>query len=149
MKAFEEKKEDNQNRRHATGEGLQLGRACCRACPRLTKKGQQIVEYALVITAISVALTVMYVYMKRGLQAMIKNKVDAEVGPQIDSLPLLGEREFSNVLSNMMELTTESTRIQEGAGGAQHVYDSTMTASGNSIGCSGQVFVPTGVVDAE
>lgn len=165
MENFEIKKDGYRNRQHAARQVLQLGAAGCRTChcraglnSRPTgfqgmfiwaKKGQQIIEYALVITAITAALTVMYVYVKRGLQAAIKNKVDADIGPQLHSAPILSEREFSNMLSNMTDLTTESTRIQEGSGGARHVYDSNATASGNSIGCSGQVFVPTRVIDAE
>lgn len=163
MENFDEKKDGYRNRQRAAGQGLQLGTAGCRAChyraglnSRPTgfhgvfiwaKKGQQVIEYALVITAITAALTVMYVYVKRGLQAAIKNKVDADIGPQLHSAPILGEREIQNSISQMEELADDSTRIQSNGTGVRYTYDSQMSAAGNSMGISGQVFVPEGVSD--
>lgn len=56
------------------------------ACPRKRKsiRGQQILEYAILIAAISAALMTMYVYGKRGLQSMIRYSAD-QIGPQKDS----------------------------------------------------------------
>ena len=54
-----------------------------------SRLGQQVMEYAVILAAISMALTVMYVYAKRGLQSTIKDTVDKEIGSQVDSAQIL------------------------------------------------------------
>ena len=73
------------------GRTLQAPPFCPPACRRLgDRRGSQIIEYALVIAAISAAFTVMFIYGKRGLQAIIHNKVEREIGPQADGLAAVG-----------------------------------------------------------
>ncbi len=62
----------------------------CPACPPAKKfrksKGQQLIEYGVLLTALTTALLIMYVYTKRGLQAVIRDSV-AQIGSQGDSHP--------------------------------------------------------------
>ena len=105
--------------------------------------GQHIAEYAVLITMISMALTIMYVYTKRGLQAAIKNKVYAEIGPQIDSAPLMGLRELQNSISESEAIGSDESRVQMSPTGAMRYTTSSVSyASGNGTVNSGQVFVP-------
>lgn len=50
------------------------------------RRGQQTLEYAVFIGVVSLALLVMYMYTRRGLQAVIKVSAD-QIGPQADSVP--------------------------------------------------------------
>lgn len=159
----------NRNRQHAIGRGLQLSGAGCRACHHkfaliffgtfimklgsmiteytnikiLKKRGQHIAEYAILITVISVALTVMYVYMKRGLQAVIKQQVDAEIGPQIDSAPMLDDRELQDSISRSDVIGQDASRVQVSSTGAtRYISGSVTNATGNTTINSGQIFMP-------
>ncbi len=97
---------ENNNGRHAQRqETLRMPASCRPACPEtplqtiqrrwtchinvLSRRGQQIVEYALLISFISLALTTMYMYSKRGLQAVIKGAAD-QIGTQESSEPKTG-----------------------------------------------------------
>lgn len=145
MKRFERNKTGK--RQYALGQGLQMARACCRACHpevKIFKRlGQHIVEYAVLITAVSVALSVMYVYAKRGLQGIIKDKVDAEIGPQFESAPLLGTREVQDTIGFSEAVSLDTSRTQRSqTGGMRYTLSSAASATGNSVIVSGQVFVP-------
>jgi hypothetical protein len=74
------------------------------ACPRKRKsiRGQQILEYAILIAAISAALTAMFVYGKRGLQSMVRQTAD-QIGPQKDS-----EQIMSGALVNITPMRGSS-----------------------------------------
>ena len=56
------------------------------ACYGTGRRGQQVLEYAIFIGAVSLVLLVMYMYTRRGLQAVIKVSAD-QIGPQEDSVP--------------------------------------------------------------
>ena len=119
-------------------------------CPRLRlskrsglasrrSRGQQIIEYALVIAAISAALTGMYVYMKRGLQARIKEVVDNEIGPQINSAPLVMPMVSQTSVSTVESLTNGSTRVKKSDDTADYTFGSIATSSGEAVMISNQV----------
>jgi hypothetical protein len=64
-------------------------RASALLCCRRSGNGQQVIEYAVLISAIITALLFMYMYGRRGLQAAIKASAD-QIGPQSQSEPLAG-----------------------------------------------------------
>lgn len=64
-------------------------RAPALLCRRRSVRGQQVIEYAVLISAIIAALMFMYMYGKRGLQATIKASAD-QIGTQSHSEPLAG-----------------------------------------------------------
>lgn len=43
---------------------------------KITKKAQNIIEYSLVVALVAAALTAMHTYVRRGVQAGIKNSID-------------------------------------------------------------------------
>ena len=114
---------------------LQVSVMDCPACPRgknsRKRSGQQIIEYGVLIAAITTALLVMSVYTKRGLQAVIKDSAD-QIGSQADNEP-----DVTSILttgnSSMVTLVNETTNIQ--AQGDNRFYNiSEVTASqGNGI----------------
>lgn len=120
---IKEKKMSRNGRRSDAGLALQASSFRRPACRRsfLNLRGSQVVEYALVFAAISAALSVMYIYGKRGMQNVIRTTVDREIGSQIDSEPVAGfmADEFSQSLSGTV--AGDSSRVQENSGGV--VYD--------------------------
>lgn len=97
-------------------------------------RGQQIVEYALVITAISAALTAMYVYTKRGLQAVIKDTVDSEIGPQVDSATVLsvGDSQDSTSVSTTVSRDDSHNIDNELGEERQYFFDSVSGTTGTT-----------------
>jgi Flp pilus assembly pilin Flp len=92
-------------------------------------RGQQALEYALFIGAISLAFVVMFTYSKRGLQSVIKATAD-QIGPQEDSV---APWSVSNVATN----STASTLINESMSihkvGGERVYDSGSSSISTAI----------------
>jgi len=70
----------------------------------LSKRGQSTLEYALLIAAVSAALLVVNVYMKKGVQGRIKESVD-QVGKSFD--PANYTRSWQDA-SNGLTTTTEA-----------------------------------------
>ncbi len=104
---FMRSKKEQEGRNGRQGEAARSLRApasCLPACRRIfsSQRGSQILEYAVVILALSGAFTVMYMYGKRGIQGVIRDQVDREIGPQKEFFPLTGG--YSN------EMTTSVTR---------------------------------------
>lgn len=86
---------------------------CCLACLKKTffsKRGQQVMEYAILVSVLSSALIVMYVYTKRGLQNVLKISAD-QIGPQGDSAPLSSVSMHENTTSTAETLTDEATQV--------------------------------------
>lgn len=94
-----------------------------------SRLGQQILEYAVVLVALSMALTVMYVYAKRGLQSTIKDTVDKEIGSQVDSAQILAPQQHQQSRSVAETLSQDSTRVVKNIGEAQYYINSTATAT--------------------
>ena len=114
---------------------LQASVRDCPACPReknsRKRNGQQVIEYGVLIAALTTALLVMYVYTKRGLQAVIKDSAD-QIGSQADNEP-----EVSSIMTtgNSMLVTWENETTHVQARGDNRFYNiSEVTASqGNGI----------------
>ena len=88
----------------------------CPACPPAKKfrksKGQQLIEYGVLLTALTTALLIMYVYTKRGLQAVIRDSA-SQIGSQGDSHPRISSIVTSSNGSQTMvvdELTNINRR---------------------------------------
>ena len=75
------------------------------ACYRKTRwnRGQQVLEYAVFISAISAALLTMYIYTQRGLQGVIKASAD-QICPPSESEEFVG----SDNTQSSSESITES-----------------------------------------
>ncbi|MFH1691006.1 MAG: hypothetical protein ABIC68_00330 [Candidatus Omnitrophota bacterium] len=171
MKEIMKRIKADQNRQHAVGRGLQLSGAGCRAChhefkenffesftAKLSawaskcserniwkKRGQHIAEYAVLVTVLSVGLTMMYVYVKRGLEAVIKQQVDTDIGPQINSAPLLDDRELQGSNTSSDAVVHDASRVQASSAGAvRYVSNSVSNAAGHTSITSGQIFFPEG-----
>jgi len=67
-------------------------------------------EYAILVSVLSSALIVMYVYTKRGLQNVLKISAD-QIGPQGDSAPLSSVSMHENTTSTAETLTDEATQV--------------------------------------
>lgn len=101
--------------------------------PGLSRRGQQIAEYALVIATISSALLMMYVYTKRGIQSTIKNLADREIGWQNDSVPILESGAHQNTTSTMGTRARDTVNIKKDTFiGTQYDYTTVSTSSGES-----------------
>lgn len=114
---------------------LQASVMDCPACPReknsRKRNGQQIIEYGVLIAAITTALLVMSVYTKRGLQAVIKDSAD-QIGSQADNEP-----EVSSTLttgnSSMVTLVNETTNIQAQGDNRFYNISQITTSQGNAV----------------
>lgn len=92
---------------------------------RLGRSGQQAAEYGLLIVAISTALTMMYIYTKRGLQSTVKDLVDNQIGPQYKGLSLVSPSSHTEVSGDMDTLSSGQTSI--------HKEPFSVTTSSNSF----------------
>ena len=97
-----------------------------------SRLGQQVVEYAVILVALSMALTVMYVYAKRGLQSTIKDTVDKEIGSQVDSAQILAPQQHQQTHSVSESLSQDATRAVKNIGEAQYYINTTAAMSGVS-----------------
>ena len=109
---------------------------CRKACPvrdkALWRRGQQILEYAIVIAAVSTALTVMYVYTKRGLQASIRDLADTEIGGQMDSQPIVDVSAHQSAVGVASTLTNDSMTVRKTYHEALYASNSISTSQGTS-----------------
>jgi len=97
----------------------------------MSRRGQQVAEYSLLIAAISAALLAMYIYAKRGLQGTIKGLTDHEIGWQNDSVPILaaGAHQMSN--STLSTVSHDRMNIKKDPDfGTQYEFTSTSYATG-------------------
>ena len=97
----------------------------------MSRHGQQVAEYSLLIAAISAALLAMYIYAKRGLQGTIKGLTDHEIGWQNDSVPILaaGAHQMSN--STLSTVSHDRMNIKKDPDfGTQYEFTSTSYATG-------------------
>ena len=95
-------------------------------------RGSQIMGYALLVAAISAAFSAMYIYGKRSLQVTVRDTVDKEIGPQVDSNPIQGL--FSNQTSTS-EFNTQTNDIghsRPAGGNSSYEVNSFSASSGTS-----------------
>jgi hypothetical protein len=97
---------------------------------RNLRQGQQALEYAVLIAAISMALTVMYVYGKRGIQAVIKDSAD-QIGSQANSQPAAGSIITSGT-STLTTVTNDITGVNQIGGEKNYNSQSVSTTQGVS-----------------
>lgn len=83
----------------------------------INKIAQVIFEFAIVLALVALALVMMQLYLKRGIQAGIKIAAD-ELGLQQDSVEL--DAESGEVSESFMRVDTGSTRSIAQALGGQH-----------------------------
>jgi len=96
---------------------------------RVNSRAQSISEYVLVIGLVSAALVGMQVYMKRGIQAVVKDSAD-ELGGQEDS-----ERDLQEGTKQSSQTNTvtgpATRRIREALGGGNRVdFETTANTTG-------------------
>lgn len=93
-------------------------------------RGQQFLEYSILIVALATALTMMYVYVKRGLQASIRATADSSIGPQSNFFPDATDQiQKSN--STVETLTKDSGHVTRNAGTRTYNYETFAGGSGN------------------
>ncbi|MFB3918943.1 MAG: hypothetical protein ACE14U_02620 [Candidatus Velamenicoccus archaeovorus] len=119
-------------KRSNTTAGLTGGQRSC-DFPALSRRGQQIAEYALVMAALASALLMMYVYTKRGIQSTIKDLTDHEIGWQNDSVPILAAGVHQNTTAAMTTKAQDAVRVRKDSGlGAQYDFASASRSTGES-----------------
>ena len=105
-------------------------RAPALLCCGRSARGQQVIEYAILISAIITALLFMYMYGRRGLQAVIKGSAD-QISPQIHSLPLTGAMVTTGD-STMATVTSDTTQVNKTGDERYYDYQSVSTSQGVS-----------------
>jgi len=99
------------------------------------RKAQSILEYAIVLVLVALALAGMAMYFRRGIQSVVKIAAD-EAGNQKDAEeidPLKGIK-TSSAVSRQSELT-QRKRIEKG-GGQSSDFSAVTTGSGSSASVS-------------
>ncbi len=100
----------------------------------MRSKGQSILEYAVVLGMVALALAAMSLYFRRGIQSVVKSAAD-EAGNQKDAEdinPVTGTSVFSSIRRNAQ--TTYRQQTQEGG-----TQVSTINATGIVTGTSSSV----------
>lgn len=101
---------------------------------KMRNKGQSIMEYAIIIGIVVIALSAMQVYVRRGIQATIKVAAD-QLGPQEYAVSDQGEQRESK--SEIDTETTSTQRVRLLAGGSQRIdINETTRSSGEAISIS-------------
>ncbi len=83
----------------------------------MRNKGQSIMEYAIVLGVVAIALASMSLYFRRGIQSVVKAAAD-EAGNQTDAEdinPVTGTSVFSSIRRNAQSTARQQTE----AGGTQ------------------------------
>ncbi len=121
------------------GQGIRRGGALrgpavsCPACPSflINRRGQQVREYVVLISAVALAMIVMYGYSKRGIQAVIKQSTD-QMGSQAENEPVAGSIKTRGN-STATTLTSEVTHINKTGDERRYNYDVSSTSQGVSL----------------
>lgn len=103
---------------------------------KLFKLGQTLVEYAVVLACVIIALTVMGVYVKRGLSGGLRNSADS-LGRQYD--PLAISASITTTATGVSVSTTIRNTEEDGK-----VYSDTYTVTGPvaAYDTAGNVVIP-------
>lgn len=108
-----------------------------RTCPKIfSQRGQQILEYAVVMLAVVAAFSVMRIYAERGLQAHIKSQAD-QIGRQNESFELSVDDGYDRTIVTKDVDMLHDTTLRKNSTGLESSY--------NSLGSS----VSKGRVNAE
>ena len=126
-----EKEISRNGRRENAGLALQAPVFHRPACRRL-HHGSQIVEYGLLLAAISAALMGMYVYGRRGVQGVIRTTVDGEIGPQINGLQDAGFMGNDSSQSTYDTVSSDDSRGRLDATGIIYDTNSFSSSSGTA-----------------
>lgn len=105
-----------------------LRRGACSWHARRSRKGQQVLEYAVLLSALSMVFLVMYMYGKRGLQGIIRGSA-MQVGTQRDSQPMVTTIDTSGS-SWSQDTKSENTRVTTAGETANFTYDSNISTTG-------------------
>ena len=97
-----------------------------------SRKGQNTAEYAILIGVIVAAAIAMQIYIRRGMQARIKDAVDQEIGSQGSSVQVLAPDQHQQSRSVSETLSQDTTRVVKNFGEAQYDINSTVTSTGVS-----------------
>jgi len=106
----------------------------------LGKKAQSVIEYTLLLALIGAALAAMQVYMKRGLQGVVKVAAD-QLGPQRyqyeqsnpNGAPIYFMNGQTESIGNSTSQGTIRTMVSEGGAQTKTIdTDETITSSSNS-----------------
>lgn len=128
------KKAGRNGRQDGPARSLQAPASCRPACRRLFWRGcrgSQIIEYAIVITALSAAFTTMFVYGKRGMQAVIRTTVEKEIGPQADGLQAPGFMADEHMQARLSTISGDNSRAQQTPAGI--IYDSDTYSASSGV----------------
>jgi len=109
------------------------GRSACLFYRRgiFSRRGQQVVEYAFLVTIISAALLYMSQYAKRGIQAVIKASSD-QIGPQADAFPAQG-RDTQDTNSTIDSLSSDTKNTKSAGEARNYTYSSSEDSTGNAV----------------
>lgn len=132
MKASQVIHEDRQRIKEASA--LLRPFICCLACLEriFSKKGQQVMEYAIVISMLSLSLSVIFLYAKRGLQNVIKVSAD-QIGPQADSILKSSVNVEEDSVSRDVAATLGAVRIDKTRGGEASISESFSASAGVTV----------------
>lgn len=93
------------------------------------EKSQSLVEYAFILVIVGTALMGMQMYMKRGIQAVIKTSTDQLGAQQVT----INSRKQASTISTTSGSRSGTVGIQVSTGGIQtRDIDTTDTSSGSS-----------------
>jgi hypothetical protein len=102
--------------------------SCRRSCQ--DKRGQQVAEYMVLIAVLAAAFLTANVYARRGLQAHIKQAVDAEIGTQIAGSPLIVPGTEERSTGGGTSTSRSNTRVRRDGLTSRVDYDSSSLSSG-------------------
>lgn len=101
-------------------------------------KAQSLIEYSLILAIVGAALIGMQLYMKRGLQGVVKTAAD-QLGTQEGAQVLINFRRQASSISVTNESRAGSVETHVSRGGAQTKnIDTTSTSRGSSTSVSQQ-----------
>lgn len=100
----------------------------CKKYNILANKGQSIMEYAIIISIVVIALSAMRVYVQRGIQATIKVAAD-QLGAQQDAEDDIEKGTQRNSKINTKTASTQRVRLSED-GSRRTDIDKTTISSG-------------------
>ena len=80
---------------------------------KLTRKGQSLIEYSLIIAVVVLALGVMQTYVKRGLSGKWKESVD-QLGDQYD--PRAGNTDIVHSLNSITKTRLLGVEVKDDSG---------------------------------
>lgn len=104
----------------------------------LSKRAQSLIEYSLILAILGAALVGMQVYMKRGIQGVVKTAAD-QLGTQEGAQVLINFKRQTNSVTATTGSRAGAVATHISAGGTQTRDTSiTSTSSGSSVSVSEQ-----------